>query len=848
MRPLKLEIQGLRSYVEKREIDFRDVSLMAIVGDTGAGKSSILEAMCFALYGSASWSGRAVRNLVSHGADAMEVRLRFEAGGHEWEVYRTAPRGSYPPARSSLICEALGEKLDRKKDVDARIVELVGLEYDAFLRCVILPQGRFQELLRATPADRARLLEGVFQLDVLGKVRAWAEEVLRERRPQLETLRVARAGLRGDPGAEAGAARAGLAELRARQQALQGAQARYREHGAVAGAAGARAAGIEALVARLDAAAVARTCADIDAVRAAGARIEAARKELAARRQEREAERDRLAAELSARARDRLDGDGLGRAAEALDRAEELITALEARRGEIAEHEAGVVAAREARDQAAARERAAGEGLEQARRADMAAHLAAGLAHGDACPVCAQALPAGFAAPGAPDLREAEAALERAGKALSKAEKALGKAEKALERARSKAEDDARALGRLRDDMPAALRPEVGADGVLAPGAIASRREALPALRAEVKAWEQQRAALEEELTELGKEATALDEQHTDEVRLRAHDLRKEVVGYARARAELAALLGREDAQAPAGHAEPAEAQAAPERAGMQALPERAGIDEIWAFARALAPEVDALLETAGARAAAARGEAEAAEARAREILDEIGCADAEEIARRLGGVENEIQRQEERQAEAEAEIEPARELDRRIATGSGYLDVVDEIRGLLAPGKLVAYAVERKQEALLTVASRLLGDMSAGRFGFSADFSVVDRRAGEARAAETLSGGETFLASLALALALVELAGRAGGRLEALFLDEGFGALDAEALDLAIEALVSQARRGRLVAVISHLRAVAESIDKVLYVEATPAGSDARWLDADERSALALDDAGLLG
>ena len=137
---------------------------------------------------------------------------------------------------------------------------------------------------------------------------------------------------------------------------------------------------------------------------------------------------------------------------------------------------------------------------------------------------------------------------------------------------------------------------------------------------------------------------------------------------------------------------------------------------------------------------------------------------------------------------------------------------------------------------------------MTGNRFGFAGDFTVVDRRAGEARPAETLSGGETFLAALALALALVELAGRAGGRLEALFLDEGFGSLDADALDLAIEALVSQAREGRMVAVISHLRTVAESIDNVLYVEATPEGSSARWLDAAERSALALDDAGLLG
>jgi exonuclease SbcC len=102
-----------------------------------------------------------------------------------------------------------------------------------------------------------------------------------------------------------------------------------------------------------------------------------------------------------------------------------------------------------------------------------------------------------------------------------------------------------------------------------------------------------------------------------------------------------------------------------------------------------------------------------------------------------------------------------------------------------------------------------------------------------------TLSGGETFLASLALALGLVELAGREGGRLDALFLDEGFGSLDANALADALEALDLQAAKGRMVAVISHLLAVAESIERVLRVELTPAGSRARWLSEGERAAL---------
>jgi exonuclease SbcC len=83
----------------------------------------------------------------------------------------------------------------------------------------------------------------------------------------------------------------------------------------------------------------------------------------------------------------------------------------------------------------------------------------------------------------------------------------------------------------------------------------------------------------------------------------------------------------------------------------------------------------------------------------------------------------------------------------------------------------------------------------------------------------------------------MVELAGRAGGRLDALFLDEGFGGLDASSLDAAIDALESRAATGRLVAVISHVRLVAERIPDVLAVRATPAGSQTAWLSRTERA-----------
>ena len=101
-----------------------------------------------------------------------------------------------------------------------------------------------------------------------------------------------------------------------------------------------------------------------------------------------------------------------------------------------------------------------------------------------------------------------------------------------------------------------------------------------------------------------------------------------------------------------------------------------------------------------------------------------------------------------------------------------------------------------------------------------------------------------TLGAMLALALGMVEMVARAGGRLDALFLDEGFGALDPDNLDAAIDALESTATRGRMVGVISHVQAVAERLSDVLLVERAPTGSDARWLTPAERDGVALADA----
>jgi DNA repair protein SbcC/Rad50 len=102
----------------------------------------------------------------------------------------------------------------------------------------------------------------------------------------------------------------------------------------------------------------------------------------------------------------------------------------------------------------------------------------------------------------------------------------------------------------------------------------------------------------------------------------------------------------------------------------------------------------------------------------------------------------------------------------------------------------------------------------------------VVDLRRGErTRPASSLSGGERFLASLALALGLGDIAAESGGRLDCLFLDEGFSTLDADSLEQALAVVERLAGDGRLIAVITHLPGVAERLGAVIRVDKDPAG-----------------------
>ena len=118
----------------------------------------------------------------------------------------------------------------------------------------------------------------------------------------------------------------------------------------------------------------------------------------------------------------------------------------------------------------------------------------------------------------------------------------------------------------------------------------------------------------------------------------------------------------------------------------------------------------------------------------------------------------------------------------------------------------------------------------------------VFDRDTGKERDVKSLSGGETFLASLSMALGFSDViqAQAAGGvSIDAMFIDEGFGSLDEEKVQKALEVLGKLASDDRLIGVISHVDQLKEAIERQIVVESTPSGSRATL--HCEKSALLL-------
>ena len=198
MRPLRLEMRAFGPYAAAVELDFSnlgDRSLFLIHGPTGAGKTTILDAICFALFGQAAGSDRKAKEIRSDFADvsdSTEVTLEFSLGPARWRVRRVAeqPRPgsatSMRPAAAQLdrLLEDGGVEVraTRIREVDEEIQRLLGFQVEQFRQVVLLPQGEFRQLLVSESKEREKILETLFGAELFRRI----EDELKKARSALE--------------------------------------------------------------------------------------------------------------------------------------------------------------------------------------------------------------------------------------------------------------------------------------------------------------------------------------------------------------------------------------------------------------------------------------------------------------------------------------------------------------------------------------------------------------------------------------------------------------------------------------------------------------------------------------
>ena len=173
MRPIVMDMNGFASFREQTRVDFTDADFFALVGPTGAGKSTVIDAMTFALYGSVPrWGRRGMVSLaLAPTVTRATVKLVFEVERQRYVIARELRRigGQVGQRAASLerildpngLAQPGDTTVPMAKDlagVNGAVERLLGLPYEDFIQCVVLPQGQFADFLHAKPADRQEIL------------------------------------------------------------------------------------------------------------------------------------------------------------------------------------------------------------------------------------------------------------------------------------------------------------------------------------------------------------------------------------------------------------------------------------------------------------------------------------------------------------------------------------------------------------------------------------------------------------------------------------------------------------------------------------------------------------------
>jgi exonuclease SbcC len=846
----RLEIAAFGPFADTVEVDFdhlSDAGLFLLSGPTGAGKTSVLDAVCFALYGEVPGDRNAAKRLRSdQAAPGARPRVTLEAtlSGRRFRLVRS-PAWDRPKKRGTgLTTEqasvSIAERIDgawvthstRLDETGHLVTRLLGMNVAQFTQVAMLPQGRFQAFLRARSEERHHLLQQLFRTGRFHDVERW----LRDRRVALRR--------------DCDAAYRRVSDLLSRVSEATGAQVpedhlaatwaralRDEAAGRCADttAAAALAADVEADArAALDAArTLAERKARLDAAAAEHARLltstpwyddardrlEAARRAagvvplhriaLGARRAHSTARTAVRSLELTDRPSlesllaESVDGAARVRAlqprAARLDAVRSEIARAEGRRARLADAEQQArAAARRLVDELAvqvdgarvalaeAREQTLqlrGRALDvrQARLEGMAAEMAGVLAVGGCCPVCGSC--------------------EHPQKAAARS----GAPDEPTERAAQKAADDAAATEHLRDvEVRDALAAEAAAlDAELDAHAVHGDLD--EQLAAHARTEQQARAAL-----------AALDR----------------LTAAAQALAEAEAGLAAAVVEAGFADADDAVAAALDQRDYDRLAREVAEHDRRLAAVAAVLDEPDATDV-----AAAATPAVDDLRQRHRRALDALGVARSHESAwatraQRLGGLVGELDA-------ALGAWAPLREEHDLVTGLSSFVEGKSADNRLQM--RLSAYVLAYRLSQVVAAANARLGRMSDQRYSLEhtgrrgagetrggLSLRVRDDWSGEARDPATLSGGETFVVSLALALGLADVVTQeAGGAdLDTLFVDEGFGSLDADTLDDVMDTLDSLRDGGRVVGVVSHVAEMRDRIPTQLLLSKSRRGS----------------------
>lgn len=793
MRPNRLDLQGFAAFREPTSIDFEGRDLIAFTGPTGAGKSSIIDGIAFALYGSVARYGKEnlIAPIINTLSNEARVHLDFSIGPARYSAVRIVRR----TASGASTKEARLEQTDGQgppvvlagtaAEVTREVEALLGLSFAQFTKTIVLPQGDFARFLTESAGDRQGLLRRLLGLDVYASMGTTARSRSKEASIEADATKQALGNIEI-------VTDAAIARLtKAADKIELATEEASRTHTELFDAMANRdltAAAIDktdAAIAKLEATTVP------DDAAAYGSDVEAADKALtsaAAAAEKTERKRSTAVEALQA-----LTPMNEIEAALALrDRADELKSSgaeLDAAAKAAAAQLAEARKASESIDSQLVRAR---EELQETRKAAGAAGIAATLSVGDNCPVCAQLIDE-LPEVHNHDVARLESLLDQAEGAAGQARSAVESASTAATTAELQAASAREALEEVTEqlsDIPTrsvlkATAKKIQTATTKLEQATAAANEAADKLEAATLA----RTALDDQKAELlhsfveARDAVSFlnpDVPSHDDVYANWRELSDWCSAKAKElgqeRKELTTATDRHDK----------ELKALRKELVRHGKPFGLTIDD------------DPTGETMYAQLARGRDLAIAAR-------------------------DDAVLRQKRDAKNAERVI--ALEEEAIVATELGRL--------LNAKG----FEQWLMADVMLDLADRAterLSVLSSGAYSLTTDgtdFAVVDHRnADEERSARTLSGGETFLASLALALALAEsiteMASTAIPPTESVFLDEGFGTLDGETLDVVASAIEELGASGRLVCIVTHIGELAERIPQHLRVLRSPTGS----------------------